>query len=310
MGRTHPGLVIAIFLLCLTLFYLAGGIGLIAFNDLVHKVIHRHERGSFFGWRGFLGGGAAILTALVSRWVLSLTEIFPHPAEHSFLFFLAALFLSIQILCLLPMQEPPTQTFYEKEPLKDYFQNLMKTLKSCTWLRTLTYTKLLMGATLLATPYYVIFAMEQLGQSFVAVGTYTILVVLAKPVGGLLWGKLGDRYGHKDVLILVGYANLLPYPLAFLAGVVHPLFMYGVFLSLGLTLDTREMVVRNYLLERSPQDSVPVFSALLNTMSVPIMVFPLIGAVLIRMASYQALFMVALAITAGGVISVFRLPEA
>ena len=160
-----------------------------------------------------------------------------------------------------------------------------------------------------AIPYYVIFATEQLGQPLVAVGTYTVLVVLAKMVGGLFWGRLADRYGHKRVLILVGFVSLLPYLLAYLSSIVHPLLMYGVFFSLGLSLDSKEVLVRNYLLDRSPKDSVPTFSALLNTMSAPTMVFPLLGALVISLASYKALFIVALAVTAGGVSAAFRLPE-
>lgn len=308
-GTSYPYLVLFVFFLGLILFYTIGGIGLIAFNDFTAKVIDRNERGTYFGWRGFLGGGAAVLTALVARWVLSLPDLIPHPTEHSLLFFLAALFFATQILFLLPMEEPLTHTPPQQEPLKGHLKDLNRILTSYPWLRTLCYTKLLLGGALLAIPYYVIFATEQLGQPLVAVGTYTVLVVLAKMVGGLFWGKLADRYGHKRVLILVGFVSLLPYLLAYLSSIVHPLLMYGVFFSLGLSLDSKEVLVRNYLLDRSPKDSVPTFSALLNTMSAPTMVFPLLGALVISLASYKALFIVALAVTAGGVSAAFRLPE-
>ena len=217
--------------LCLTLFHLAGGIGLVAFNDFVHKAIGRYEWGAFFGWRVCLGGGAAVLAAMVARQVLSSRELYPHPTAYSILFFFAALFLAVQILCILPMNEPPNQALPDREPLRDYFKDLIKIFKSFSWFRTLLCAKLLLGGALLATPFYVIFATKKLGQPLVTVGTYTILVMLAKGIGGLLWGKLGDRHGHKSTLIIVGGLTILPHLLAILSSVLHPSLMYGVFFT-------------------------------------------------------------------------------
>lgn len=308
-GLSHPQRIIGIFFVCLTLFYLTGGIGLIAFNDLTRKVIHQDKWGAFFGWRGFLGGVVAMATALVARWVLSAKEWFPHPIDHSTLFFLAALFLGIQVLFLVPMEEPPTHAAPHREPLTTYLKDLRKILKTQPWFRTLVCAKLFLGGALLATPFYVIYATEVLEQPLVAVGTYTFLVMAAKAAGDLWWGRLSDQIGHRSALILVGVLSLLPHLLAILSGLLHPFLMYGVFLGLGFSYDSKEMLVRNYLLEQSPSDSVPVFSALLNTLAVPIMVFPLLGALVIRLAGYKGLFLSAMVVSTMGIIAAVRLAE-
>jgi MFS family permease len=307
-GTSNPKLVIVIFFLGLSLFYITGGIGQIAFHDFIRKVIRSNAFGAFFGWRSFLGGGVAVLAAFVARWILSLPELFPHPIEHSMLFLFAALFLGVQVFCVLPIEEPPTQTYPHREPLIRYLKDLITILRSNRWFRTLVCTKLLLGGVLLTTPYYVIFSLEKLGQPQIVVGTYTILLMVSKSMGGLLWGKLEDRHGHKTILIIVGCVGLLPYLLAFFSGLTNPWLMHGVFFSLGLTLYSKDMLVRNYLLEQSPRDSVPVFSALLNTLSAPIMVFPLIGALIIKLAGYQALFVSAMVVTLVGIIAATRLP--
>lgn len=308
-GASNPVLFIGIFFVFLTLFYVTGGIGLVAFNDFTQKVIHQAERGAFFGWRGFLGGASAVATALVARWVLSSRDLFPHPLDHATLFLLASLFIGFQVFCVLPIDEPPNNISSGRVPLKDYIKELSGILRSYSWFRTLVLVKLFLGGALLATPFYVVYATDALDQPLAAVGTYTLIIMLAKASGDLLWGKLADRFGHGFVLIVVGFASILPHLLAFFSGIFHPLLMYGVFFSLGLIFDSKDMLVRNYLLEQSPEDRVPVFSALLNTLSVPIMVFPLIGALTIRLAGYQALFLSAMAVTLVGIIAAIRLPE-
>lgn len=300
-GKSHPTLVVGLFFISLTLYYLSGGIGLMAFNDLTNKVIHPSERGSFFGWRGLLGGGAALLTALVARWILSRADIFPHPLEHGLLFLLAASFLALQVLWVLPIEEPSTKTVNGRAPLTDYLKDLVVILRSHRWFRTLVLVKVGLGGLLLATPFYVVFATERLGQPLVVVGTYTFLVMLAKSVGSMIWGQLEDRFGHTSILVIVGWLGITAPVLAIFSDLLHPGFMYGTFFILGLCNDSKDMLVRNYLLENSPADSVPVFTALLNTLAVPIMVYPLIGALIIRLASYQALFIAAMAIATVGI---------
>ena len=308
-GESNPTLVIVVFFIGISLFYMAGGIGLVAFNDFTRKTIDRQERGSFFGWRALLGSAAAIVTALVAWWILSLMESFPRPTQHGLLFLLAALFIAVQVFFIRPMKEPATHTVSQREPLKDYFKELAMILKSNRWFRTLTITKLLLSGTVLATPFYVTFAITKLGQPLMSVGAYTILLVVAKGLGGFLWGKLADRKGHRLVLIVVGCFGLLPPIFGLLSGLHHPFWMYGVFFSLGLTLDSTELLERNYLLELSPEDSVPTFSALHNTLAAPVILFPLIGALTINLVGHQGLFILVLVVIAGGISVAVNLPE-
>ncbi|MFQ6030278.1 MAG: MFS transporter, partial [Dehalococcoidia bacterium] len=256
-----------------------------------------------------LGGAAAVVTALAARWALSFMEPFPRPTQHTLLFFLAALFIGVQIFLFAQIKEPPSKTVAQREPLKDYLKELIKILKSSRWFRTLTYTKLLLSGAVLATPFYVTFATAKLGQPLMAVGTYTILLVVARSLGGFLWGKLADRKGHRLVLIVVACLSLLPPLFGLLAGFLHPYWIYAVFFSLGLTLDSTELLERNYLLEVSPEGRLATFSALHNTLAAPVMLFPLIGALIISLVGHQGLFILVLVLTVAGIGAAVRLPE-
>jgi MFS family permease len=307
-GRSHPEAVTLVFLLGLSFFYLAGGLGLIAFNEFARKVIERKSLGAYFGWRGFLGGGASLLTALLSVWVLSLTDVFPHPLEHSVLFFLASLLLALQVFCVLPVKEPPTVVESSERAEGRYLDELRSILGRFAWFRRLVWTKVLLAGALLASPYYVIAAREILGQPLVAVGTYTLLLMAAKASGSLIWGYLGDRVGHKMTLLLVGTLALVPMVFGLAALHRHPALMYGTFLSLGLSLDARDMVVRNYLLERSQPAQVPVLTGLLNTLTLPAVGYPVLGALVLRVAGYEALFVLAIVTVVAGLVAARGLP--
>ena len=83
-----------------------------------------------------------------------------------------------------------------------------------------------------------------------------------------------------------------------------------MFFSMGLTLDSRELLERNYLLEVRPEGSLTTYSALQNTLIAPVILFSLIGAFTISVVGHQGLFILVLLITVAGFGVTVQLPTA
>ena len=157
IGDKHPTTLAWILVGMLVVFYAGGGLGNIPYTDIIGKIIPADRRGAFFGGKGALAGPLSVGAALLARQILAHVS---YPNNYAMLFGLAAAGLAVASLGFWAIREPASAT---KErtipPWHTYWKQVLATSRR---LKALVVIQLLTGFSLMALPFYVVYAREQL----------------------------------------------------------------------------------------------------------------------------------------------------
>ena len=299
IGGSHPNALAWALVGLLAVFYAGGGIGGVPYTDIIGKIVPPRRRGAFFGSRAALSGPLSVGAALLARHVLATAS---YPTNYALLFGLAAVALLIASLGFLVIREPPRSDGDDRvRRWQEYKGQLRNTAKR---LRGLVIVQLLTGFTLMAIPFYVVYAKQELNAPPGAVGWFILAQVLGGIISNLLWARLVDRYSSQRMLTVCATISALT-PL--LAVALGPVGWYGllpvVFVS-GATMNGRGVGFSSALLELSPTTERPTYSALDATLVLPVAFLSLLGGVLLQHWSYNGVFVLASAfITLGAVMA-------
>jgi len=286
-GGRRPDLVAYALVGLLALFFFGGGIGGVPYMVVIGKVIPPWRRGSFFAGRQILAAPLAIGGAFLARHILA-SE--PYPRSYALLFGLAAVGLSVASLGFWAIREPADAAGVQRKTWRSYLRDLRKALRH---LRVLVVVQVLTGFSLMALPFYVVFARQELGAPTAAVGTFLVAQVAGGILGNLVWARLVDRFGAWSML---ARCALLSTFVPLLAIGLSPAGWQGllpvVFLA-GATVNGREVGFPSALLELAPAEARSTYSALNTMLSLPIAFLPLIAGVLLNRIPYALVFLVA-----------------
>jgi MFS family permease len=301
IGDKQPTILAWTLVAMLAIFFAGGGLGNIPYTDIIGKVIPADRRGAFFGGKEALAGPLAVSAALGARQILA---HIPYPNNYALLFGLAALGLGVASLGFWIMQEPVTSSEEtHRHSWGDYWQKIRDTSKK---LKVLIIIELLTGFSLMALPFYVVFAREKLGAPPDAIGWFLLAQILGGVLANLLWARLVDRTGSRQMLVVCASISTIT-PL--LAIAVAPLgwpALFMVFFLAGATFTGRKVGFQSALLELAPAAERPTYTGLNAVLILPLAFLTLIAGIFLQHGSYTTLFILASAFIAVGTIVAYR----
>jgi MFS family permease len=293
------GWVVAGFLALWTLYAFVSGIVAVPYNDIVGRSIQSGARSRMLAWRFFGGGLLALGVAALVHRLLATQTLF---TAYALIFALASALMVISSFRFVSVGEPPVPA-KKSDKAPDFAQFLkygLKVLRSDARFRLFLYTQWLGGATLMALPFYVVAATS------VCLGVKDVGILLgAQTAGSLasnaLWGRIGDKFGKLVLLQAVGWLRLVPPAgaLATFAVVTNltpqaTLVAFAVlFVTIGALINGMTIGYLGYLMEFSPDDRRPAYSAYFNALASPAALLPLVGAAIADVLSLRAVFIVA-----------------
>lgn len=290
LAYSQPTTLLWLFYALLAMTTLAAGVAMPAWLDLIARMIPGNWRGRFFGQASGLGGllgvaGSAVAAALLARfdWALGVAICFG----------IAFVFLILSFICLLFAREPIEAATADAPHSGTAWRQLPAIVRGDHNLRRYLIALLLITAANPTAAFYVVDARGALGLSDGAAGLYATVLLASSTAGNLLWGYLGDRVGHKWIVVAGALCTGLAPLLALL--VRDPAWGppgYGVvFLLTGLGTSALQLTALTFIIDLAPADQRPTYVGLANAAQAPCaLAAPLLGAALADARGYPALF--------------------
>jgi MFS family permease len=301
IGAEQPTALAWALVVMLAVFYAGGGLGNIPYTDIIGKMIPANRRGAFFGGKETLAGPLAVGAALAARQILVRVD---YPNNYALLFGLAALGLAIASLGFWMMKEPPgTVVEQQVHNWRGYWSQIQGAGQR---LKTLIAIELLTGFSLIALPFYVVYAREKLNAPVESVGWFLLAQVLGGVLANLAWARLVDRSGSRWMLVFCATTSTLTPLLAIaLAPLGWPALALVFFLA-GATFNGRKVGFQSALLELAPPPERPTYAGLNEALILPLAFLSLGAGLFLQHWSYTALFIFAAFFIGAGAIIAFR----
>lgn len=281
-----------------TVYAFVSGVVAVPYNDIVGRTITSRLRSRMLAWRFFGGGILALGVAAIIHQILASGAVL---AAYGLIFALSSVLMFASAFLFISVGEPATVS---NGPGKaggfgHFLREGLYTLRTDQRFRWFLYTQWLGGVAMMALPFYVIAASD------LGLRPQDVAILLgAQTAGSLasnaLWGRIGDGRGKLQLLQVVGFVRLLPPIVALvllmmdLDKSVHLAAFAVLFAIIGALINGMTIGYLGYLMEISPDDRRPAYSAYFNSLASPAALLPIAGAAIVQFVSIQAVFIAAL----------------
>jgi MFS family permease len=304
-GSIAPGiLLLALYGACVW-FSATDSIAGVAWFDLLGKAFSHRERGRLIGVSQALAGVLSIAAGWTIRLILD-SPALGFPSNYALILSLASGCFLFALCGMYLVREPVAPVSAERTSMIEYLPGLVRLLRSDRTYLRVNASRLLIGLCGLASPFYAVFALRELGVSEADVGIFAVAQTVGGALAGLLFGWVADRFGSQAVIRIAGGVYLLA-PCLILsagalgaAGALSVVLVSGTFLLQGMGDGSIMLGFLNYVLEIAPPDRRPEYIGLTNTLAGIMVLFPFIGGTLVDWGGYRIVFVLAAAGVAGG----------
>lgn len=304
-GAGNPQLVLGIFLVLFMITRVTAGSSSVARNEIIARMVSPQDRAHVVSLRRLSGGIAGFLAGFLIRYVLD-ERVSSFPRNYAILIATSGVSFAIAIAILSFMVEPETSI----EPKE---VGALEQLKRAPGLfrrdRRFMLFVIMRGASTglsLAAPFYILYAVDELGAPAAMAGVYISVRTLARVVSNIFWGRQCRQRGSLWILkisfVLAVGCPLTVILLSSLQSTLWPggmppalVWVFGaVFLLQGLAASAYGIGNVAYLLDIAPGEERPTYYGLANTALGPLHFLPALGGAVLDRVGFVPLFAVAL----------------
>lgn len=299
-----------------TLFFVFDAFGSLPWFDLFTSSLLPVDRARLIGTAQALSGIGGIGVGLLVARVLAAPSLnFPTP--YALLFAASGAFMAMEIAAISFLHVPPDIHERRRIPLRSFVPWVGSLLARDRNYRMLIIVRLLVSASGIAVPFYIIFSLDVLRLGPSSVGVFTAAQVIGGIASAPLMAWLSEKRGTTSVIRLVAcMALFLPlvglalFPLRTALGQAPLLAVSSViFFLMGGVNNGNVAGFTNYLLDYAPGAQRPVYIGLANTLNGIVLAAPVVGGWILAASSYRVLFAVTAVMSIAGLVSTRWLQE-
>ena len=294
LGETHPQLTLLCIGIGLFVFSFSAGFGAIYFKDIVAKIFSNKFRGKTMAYRQFFTAFAGLISGSFAAVIL---EMFEAPYNFGYLFVISSFFMGIGFLAFGSVDELPKEAVSQRENrFSDFLKNSAAVLKSDSELQVQITTFLFAYGYLFALPFIILDAKESIDLTGTAVGVLITAQMVGAMFSNVLWGRLSGSGHNRLTANIALLLHISAIALAFNASTLSEYVL--IFFLIGAGIDGNRIASDNLILILAPPEKRPVYVALqINIISLGLF-FPILGGLVLHVASYELLYGVTLVMLA------------
>ena len=239
---------------------------------MIGKVIPTRRRGIFFG---LADGGGLLMGVIGAYFVGRALDLVDYPGSFALLFLVAGLIHAVSWFSLSLTREPASEVVKQATPLRHYFRRLPALLRGHANYRRFLVAYALLRLSMMAVSFFIVFGNINFDLTGADIGLLNAIFIGSQAVLRLLFGWLGDRWGHKRNLAISASSMALASLFALASNDVAGLI--PAFICLACAISSDMVSHANILLEFAAPADQPTYIGLTNTLMAP---FTFVGPVI------------------------------
>jgi MFS family permease len=267
---------------------LGAGITANSWQSMIAKIIPPDWRGTFFGAQAAWANVLISIAAVIAGYIL---EKVRDPLNFTICFTLAITGMGLSMIFISLTREPVDneKTIPANQPSP--WKGGLEILKSDKNFSNFLIVRLLWQFAAMGFSFYIVYGLHRFEMSDLTAGLLTASLTITQTLANALMGWLGDRFGHRAMLIAGAFAITLSSLLAWVAPTLN--WMYLVFILSGLANVAYWTIGMAITTEFGTEETRPTYIGLSNTLVAPFTIIaPLLGGWIADSAGFQTTFMI------------------
>lgn len=287
----QTGLIITFILL--TWQGLGGGFTANPWTSMISKIIPPESRGTFFGFQAGLANLFISGSAIMAGYLL---DYFDSPFDFAACFFIASIFFTLSWFALAKTREPEDIEKIIPEEKANFWRDSKKILsrdKNFNWFLS---ARFLSQFATMGFSFYIIYALREFNMDAITAGFLTATLTIAQTIANASMGWLGDKWGHRSMLIIGAVAALLSSILAWFAPSIA--WFYPIFLLAGIANVSIWTIGMTMTVDFGTEPERPLYIGLSQTLTAPATIIaPLLGGWIVDSAGFIPTFSISIVLS-------------
>ncbi len=278
---------------------LGGGFTANAWTSMISKIIPPESRGTFFGMQGGLANLFISMSAIGAGYLL---DYFEAPWDFATCFLLAVFFFIISWFALAATREPEDTEKFIPEKKTHFWDDSKKVLRRDKNFNWFLVVRVLSQFATMGFSFYIIYALREFDMTEVVSGYLIATLTISQTVANIGMGWVGDKVGHRMMLIIGAVAAFFSAILAWNASSLawfYPIFVLTGIANVAIWTNSMSMTVAF-----GTETERPIYIGLSQTLTAPATIIaPLIGGWIVDAAGFTPTFTIS-AILATGMLGI------
>ena len=290
LNGVHAGLVITFTLLIWQ--GLGGGFTANSWTSMISKIIPSETRGTFFGFQAALANLFISGSAVAAGYLLDSID---QPYNFAACFLTAVFFFALSWLFLAWTREPEDTGKVVPEEQINFWEAAKSILRKDSNFAWFLGARSLSQFATMGFSFYIIYALRQFNMDAVTAGFLTATLTVSQTISNAAMGWIGDRAGHRAMLILGAFAALMSSVIAWNA--LSILWFYPVFILAGIANVSIWTIGMAMTVDYGTESERPLYIGLSQTLTAPAtFLSPLLGGWIADAAGFLPTFSISMAL--------------
>lgn len=295
LPRFGAGIILPVTFLLLIWQGLGSGFTANPWQSMIAKIIPAEARGSFFGIQAAVANiiisGAAVLAGY-------LLDLFDSPLDYALCFLIASLGYWASFGALGFTREPQDDEKVIPETQPPLFKGMLAILRRDRNFAAFMAVRIIYQFATMGFAFYIVYPLRHFGMDELTAGFMTAALTITQTIANAGMGWLGDRIGHRAMLIVGMGSVALSSLLAWAAPSLN--WFYLVFIFTALANVAYWTIGMAMVVQFGNETERPIYIGMSNTLVAPFTIFaPILGGWIADSFGYPATFLLS---AIGGVI--------